>query len=373
MERLRSAGTNIDRLETLAAEFDYQGNQTCATDGLCATSCPVEIDTGKLIKEMRFRHLSPAADTLASLIANHMGIVTASLRLLLNLQYAKHRILGTKLMTAGARSLRWLSRNRIPLWNPSVPKGADPLPVPSRFDRSSPGVVYFPTCINRTMGTARGEEGEPSLNTLIVRLLEKSGYRVILPQHPESLCCGMAFASKGFRAQGDRKAQELQTALVKASENGTYPVLVDMSPCLYRMKEVFTANLKLYEPVKFILDHLVDRLDFTKTRETVAVHTTCSAEKMGLAGELRKVAERCADKVVVPPTVGCCGWAGDRGFTYPELNASALRELRASLPPNCTAGYSTSRTCEIGLSVHGGIPYRSILYLVDRCTTPKAM
>jgi D-lactate dehydrogenase len=372
MERLRSTGSNIDRLETLAAEFDYQGNQTCATDGLCATSCPVDIDTGKLIKEMRFHHLSPLADTLATLAANHMGFVTGSLRLMLNVLHAKHCILGTGILTGGARFLRWISRNNIPLWNPSMPKGADRLPQPSSVDVSAPAVVYFPTCINRTMGPAKGYTGEPSLNALVVRLLEKSGYRVILPEHLENLCCGMAFASKGFKSQGDRKARELQAALVKASANGTHPVLVDMSPCLYRMKEVFSADLKLYEPVRFVLDHLADRLEFRMAPETVAVHTTCSAEKMGLAGELRKVAELCAQKVVAPPAIGCCGWAGDRGFTYPELNASALQELRASLPADCTSGYSTSRTCEIGLSVHSGIPYRSILYLVDRCTAPKS-
>jgi D-lactate dehydrogenase len=253
-----------------------------------------------------------------------------------------------------------------------MPKGADRLPQPSSVDVSAPAVVYFPTCINRTMGPAKGDTGEPSLNALVVRLLEKSGYRVILPEHLENLCCGMAFASKGFKSQGDRKARELQAALVKASANGTHPVLVDMSPCLYRMKEVFSADLKLYEPVRFVLDHLADRLEFRMAPETVAVHTTCSAEKMGLAGELRKVAELCAQKVVAPPAIGCCGWAGDRGFTYPELNASALQELRASLPADCTSGYSTSRTCEIGLSVHSGIPYRSILYLVDRCTAPKS-
>jgi D-lactate dehydrogenase len=71
--------------------------------------------------------------------------------------------------------------------------------------------------------------------------------------------------------------------------------------------------------------------------------------------------------------VGCCGWAGDRGFTYPELNRAALGTLRKSLPEGCEEGFSTSRTCEIGLSLHSGISYKSIVYLVDRCTTPKQL
>jgi D-lactate dehydrogenase len=330
----------------------------------------VSIDTGKLIKELRFHRISPGADKLANLIASNLGMVTALLRVILNVVHGIHRATGTGFMSGASRALRTISRNRLPLWNPAMPKGAPPLTRPTQGS-GKPAVVYFPTCINRSMGPALGDDGLPSLSTLVVRLLEKGGYRVILPEQMDRLCCGMAFASKGFRDQGDHKAMELQTALIHASNGGEYPVLVDMSPCLYRMKEVFTADLKLYEPVRFVLDHLMDRLEFSRMPGTVAVHTTCSSEKMGLAGPLRKLAEACAEHVVAPAEVGCCGWAGDRGFTYPELNASALRELHGALPPEVKEGFSTSRTCEIGLTLHSGVPYRSILYLVDRCTRAK--
>ena len=76
----------------------------------------------------------------------------------------------------------------------------------------------------------------------------------------------------------------------------------------------------------------------------------------------------CAQKVFTPERVGCCGFAGDRGFTHPELNESALKELKAAVSQTCIAGYSNSRTCEIGLSLHSGLYYKSILYLVDECT-----
>jgi D-lactate dehydrogenase len=42
-----------------------------------------------------------------------------------------------------------------------------------------------------------------------------------------------------------------------------------------------------------------------------------------------------------------------------------LRKLRQQLPEDCRAGYSSSRTCEIGLSLHSERYYRSIVYLVD--------
>jgi D-lactate dehydrogenase len=91
---------------------------------------------------------------------------------------------------------------------------------------------------------------------------------------------------------------------------------------------------------------------------------------MGAVDQLAAIATRCSDKVVSVDSVLCCGFAGDKGFNQPELNDHALRHLKEALPADCTAGYSSSRTCEIGLSGHAGIPYRSIIRLVDACARP---
>jgi D-lactate dehydrogenase len=127
-------------------------------------------------------------------------------------------------------------------------------------------------------------------------------------------------------------------------------------------------DLKIFEPIEFILDYLVDKLHFNKVEDVITIHTTCSSTKMGLTEKFEKLAKLCTDNVIIPKEVGCCGFAGDRGFTYPELNESALRNLKSSLPDNCNEGYSTSKTCEIGLSLNSGIEYKSIVYLVDKVT-----
>jgi D-lactate dehydrogenase len=76
--------------------------------------------------------------------------------------------------------------------------------------------------------------------------------------------------------------------------------------------------------------------------------------------------------VIVPEGVGCCAFAGDKGFTNPELNSWALRKLRENIVKSgAVAGYSNSRTCEIGLSLHSGIPYMGIAHLVNRVSSPK--
>ena len=238
--------------------------------------------------------------------------------------------------------------------------------VKGRPDR----VVYFPSCLARTMGPARGDPDRRALATATLSVLEKAGCDVVFPARLASLCCGLAFESKGFPRQADEKARELEAALLEASEGGRHPVLCDTSPCVQRMKATLDARLALHEPAELVHDRLMGRLRFERRAGTVALHVTCSTTKMGLEPKLRAVAEACAERVVVPAT-GCCGFAGDKGFTTPELTASALAGLRASLPKECERGYSNSRGCEIGLTAHSGLPYQSIVYLVDACTSPR--
>jgi D-lactate dehydrogenase len=240
-----------------------------------------------------------------------MDNVTAVMRGGLNIADFFHTILGTTLMEKISKGLRKLSGNTIPLWNKYMPKGTKKF-IPVNIERKDNPlkVVYFPTCINRSMGVSKDYEEKVSLIEKTESLLKKAGYDVIYPKNLDNLCCGMAFASKGYKKQGDKKLSELEQALLEATNNGEYPVYVDMSPCLYRMKEGITSGLKLYEPVEFILEHVVDKLKIKKLPETVAIHTTCSSTKMGLANDLKKLAGMCAENVIVPEGVGCCGWAG---------------------------------------------------------------
>ncbi len=203
-------------------------------------------------------------------------------------------------------------------------------------------------------------------------LLEKAGYTVIFPEGLGHLCCGQPFDSKGLADLAQAKADEVSRALAAASRDGEIPIVSDTSPCSYRLKQALPAHLRPADIVEFIHDHLLARLDVVRQPGPVALHVTCSGRKMGLEGKLKAIGSACAEVAMVPVSVGCCGWAGDKGFTTPELNAHALRGLKEELPDDCAAGYSHSRTCEIGLSVHAERPYRSIVYLVDACTRPRA-
>jgi D-lactate dehydrogenase len=364
--RLAAAGEAPERRERLLDEYRYQGDETCATDGLCATACPVAIDTGELTKRLRADVRTERARALAGAVAGRFAGVQAGMRLGLGAADAAHAILGTRLMSALARGARAATGGRVPLWNAAMPRPARKVRPPAR-NGSARTAVYFPSCIVRTMGgPARGEEDDRGVAEAMLSVLAKAGCDVVVPEALGSLCCGMPFESKGFPEPAAAKARELEAALLEASRGGELPVVCDTSPCLQRMRRTLDPRLRLFEPVEFVHDHLRGALAFERRAGKVAVHVTCSSQKLGVGPKLEALARACAESVVVPP-VGCCGFAGDKGFTHPELNASALAGLRAAVA-GCEAGYSNSRTCEIGLSLHGGIPYRSILFLIDGCT-----
>ena len=374
ISRLKQSGTAPERLSLLEKQYRYPGNQTCAGDGLCSMSCPMNINTGDLTHIIR-QEILPKGSLgykAGDFVANHFAGVKSSLRPVLSLANFGHSVLGTKAMSSITKGMHNVLG--VPLWTPAMPKAYS-------IDKSQLStvncqlnkVVYFPSCINQTMGLPKKSPVEQPLVNKMISLLQKGGYEVIFPENMEKLCCGTIWESKGMLDIADCKSAELEAALWKASEQGRYPVLCDQSPCLHRMRETI-HKMKLYEPAEFIYTFLRNRLVFTPTDRPVAVHITCSMRKMGLADTITALARLCSSKVIVPEEVGCCGFAGDRGFTYPELNAYALRKLRPQIEAaGVSIGYSNSRTCEIGLTTNSGIPYVSIVYLVDECTQPATV
>jgi len=350
----------------LRPSYAYDALDTCAGCGLCATACPVGIETGKLVKAQRGEAFGALAHGVGRAVASHYGTVSVGVRAGLAAASLLHAAIGTRAMGAITGGMRKLSANRIPPWTPHTPRAAR-FSVPQAAERSDP-VVYFPSCATRSMGPARGDPVVDSVPTVTDRVLRRAGYAPIYPENMGGLCCGQPFESKGLLATADDKAAELEAALRAASDGGRLPIVFDTSPCAYRMKRQVEGRLDVLDISEALQRLVLPRLKLTPVAGTVALHPVCSVRKQGLETVLREVAQACAAHVVQPERVGCCGWAGDKGWTAPELNAHALRDLRASIPAGCADGYSSSRTCEIGLAQHSGITYRSIVHLVDRAS-----
>ena len=370
-----------ERLNEFLDIFAYAGNSTCAADGMCEVKCPVGINTGELVKSIRNREMESARNSksLAGAVARNFGAVSSMVPPLLNTVSMAHGILGEGVLKGVSKMLNSASGNMIPVWNPYMPTGAPklPAPLPARADAApSKGiprkVVYLPSCVTRMMGPVKGEEANGGVADAMMSILDKAKYEVVYPEGLNSQCCGMIFNSRGLKDQSLAKGYDLEQALLKASDGGKYPIIVDTSPCLAQIKEQLESpelRFALYEPSEFIANHLVDKLEWKKVKKHIAVHVPCSSKKMGVEQTFMKLASKCADEVT-GTGIPCCGMAGDRGMRFPEITDSALGYM--NLPSTCSDGYSTSRTCEVNLSNHAdGVPFRGLVYLVDEATSAK--
>ncbi len=348
LSQLQGAEARATR-ETLERQFGYDGVATCAADGMCQASCPVEIDTGALMKERRAAEHSWGAGRLAGVVADQFAAASSLVRTSLrapNLLRAFGFVAGTQL-----------------------PPPAPPLPQPKQAP-GRPRVVYFPSCLTRTLGAA---EGARPLAAAMLDVLEAAGYEIAYPAQVEGLCCGMPFASKAFEAAAERAAERTREALWAASHDGRDPVVIDASPCALTLCEAAAEAFATSGRVLRVLDFPVfwarealKRLPaLRKLAGPIVLHPTCSLQRGGGADDLRRAAEAHAEAVIVPLFAECCGFAGDRGFVVPELTASATRAEAEELNAIAASGYySTCRTCELGLSRATGQTYRSLVHLI---------
>jgi D-lactate dehydrogenase len=351
MVRLRERDPEGSALAELVADFAYDGVDTCATDGLCATACPVGIDTGRLVKRLRGEGRSAASQEVVRLVASRQALVEPLARLALRV--------GRRVR----RELPPAARNGLP-----------------KTSRAGAGAVYLPSCVSRVVGP--DDPREAGLPQLVVEVAARAGVPVWIPGDAAGHCCGLAFSSKGFRPAYAEAVNRTVEALWRWTGGGALPVVVDSSPCSHTLKECAAdlsarnrerfAGVRILDSVEFAHDEILPRQPPQPVVGPVVLHPTCSVRRMNLEGKLLRVAEACAGSAVVPRSAGCCGFAGDRGFSHPELTASATRAEAAEVAAASYGGfYSTSRTCEIGLTRATGRPFRPLWALLERATRPS--
>ncbi|MGF1887758.1 FAD-binding oxidoreductase [Photobacterium profundum] len=367
IQRREAAGETANSA-ALRDVFEYQGLDTCAATGLCADRCPVGINTGDLVKKLRtakYQKFTP----IARWTADHFTATTKMVNVGLKANELAQKVLGEKAVGKVTNGIRNLTGGKTPIWMPEIPTSNSHQPKNTKAHTGvNKKVVYLPSCASRTMGQQAGNTDSRSLTEVTTSLIKKAGFDIIIPKSLADQCCGMPYDSKGMTALAKQKSQQLEDVLWQASEQGKWPVLMDTSPCAKRSIEQFTQPMEVLEPTGFVLKYLLNYLSISPIEETVMLHVTCSSRRMSLENSMLELANACASEVIIPEHIQCCGWAGDKGFTTPELNAAAVHPLKEQVPNNCTRGFSNSRTCEIGLSHHSGIPYQSILYLVDEAT-----
>jgi len=380
LQRLKDAGNQAEYL-ALDKDFVYMGLDTCAADGLCATACPVSIDTGKLVKHFRHARHTGIAHWIANTMASNLGLVEFGGRMAITMGHLVQRTFGAGLMAAITGVLDKMTRATM---NEAFWKWSKEMPRPRKGKvpfRSSEGAeaVYFPACISRIMGALPGEPDDTSVMEAFVNCADRAGVKLHVPKEAGGNCCGMPFGSKGFDHAHELAVGKTVENFYRWSKGGTIPVVVDTSPCSYTLKTARTHltevqqkmfdKLKIYDSVEYAHDFLLPHLTIQRKVFSVALHPVCSVTKMGETDKLRELATACSNTVLVPRDAGCCGFAGDRGFLFPELTESATRRESAQATEQEQWGYfSSSRTCEVGMTRSTGKIYRSFLHLLDYAT-----
>jgi D-lactate dehydrogenase len=336
--------------KVLRKEFAYDVLDTCAVDGLCANACPVDINTGDLVKRLRNENHSPMQNAIALFIARNFSVAETLVKTGINL--GAHRIFSSSPLMKYVR--------------------ASPQVAP--IEHNNAQIIYFPSCVSRMMGS--GSQNKHDLMHTFISVCNKVGIHVAIPRNIKGSCCSQIFSSKGFYNAYKYKANDIVDRLWNASHSGEIPIVTDVSSCAYTLQQIRTAlspaqqakfdRIQIMDSVEFLHDMVLPLVKDVKRKESIVLHPVCSLQKMGTWSKFVSVARFFADKVTVPANAGCCGMAGDRGFIAPALTVSASEKEAAEVKKERYDGYySSTKTCEMALSHAVGMDYESILYLVD--------
>ncbi|MFU8875403.1 FAD-binding and (Fe-S)-binding domain-containing protein [Micromonospora sp. SL4-19] len=357
----RAAG-DLALARELEDAYGYDGVDTCAVDGMCATACPVLINTGDLVKRLRTERTGRAAQAGWRGAANRWGAANRGMARGLNLAGAVPPAL-PEAATRAARAV--LGADRIPQWRRDLPRGGEarrPHPV------DEPDAVFVPSCLGTLFAPA---EAGPGVATALLTLAERAGIRLLVPDGVTSMCCGTPWSSKGLTAGYQTMRDRVPPALRTASRDGALPVVSDAASCTEGFTKLLAdaGELRVVDAVAYAATELLPRLTVRRRLGSLALHPTCSSTRLGLDEALLTVARAIADEVVVPDGWQCCGFAGDRGLLHPELTAAATRDEAHAVSARPFDGYaSVNRTCEIGMARATGQPYRHLLELLADAT-----
>jgi D-lactate dehydrogenase len=359
---------------TLLEQYQYDGIETCAVDGLCATACPVDINTGDLIKRLRKENHSLSANNNALRVAKNFARVQTLVRFALTAGAGINSVFGKGVMSAVTKGLKSLVQAS-PLWSSKLSKPPDLSVLKDRQSSKGPqSIVYFPSCISRIMGSYAGKE--KNIMETFISVCDKANIDVTVIRDVNSSCCSQIFSSKGFTEAYQFTANKIIDNLWQSSNEGRLPVVIDVSSCAYtlhQLRPILTAEnktkfdrLKILDTVEFLHDFILPKVEPKAKTKNIVLHPVCSLQKMKTEEKFVTVAKHFASTVTVPKHSGCCGMAGDRGFLFPELTASATAPEGNEVRQQTYDGYySTTKTCEIAMSEAVSQNYESILYLVD--------
>lgn len=350
-----------DLLKQVAESYEYEAVETCAVDGMCAVACPLDIDTGVLVRRQRAEEVGAVEKAAWLQAARTWALATRLGSAALTLAKSAPPLADA----ASGVGRRALGADTIARYDPRLPRGAGIRRRPRRRERGGTGVAaYFPSCL-QTMLAGSGEGVFGAFRELCLR----AEIRVTM-LNADGLCCGAPWRAKGIPEGYELMRRKVHSEIVMPDQ---LPIVTDASSCTASLAEMAKHwRIPVLDVVEFAADELLPRLAVTSPISSISLHPTCSSTRLGINEDLTEIARFISDDVSVPLSWACCGFAGDRGLLHPELTSSATRELAAEVAERDYGAYaSVNRTCELGMSRATGRPYRHIIELLEEATRPR--
>ena len=378
--------------------YKYLGEQTCATCSMCATLCPLEIDTAKIALKLSAKRAKKEGGFLGFITKNlskNIALMTSLAQNLTSFSNALQDIFGRKNMHSLTRALHTVIGT--PLLPQNMPKSNEKR-LFSNIQNQNPNgeVVYFTSCLNRIFAPKTPKDLERvfdfaksldrPLQEVFESLCKKAKFDLYYPKNIQNLCCGKAY--KNHKNEGKELAKKAYFALKEASQNGKIPIVCDHSACsLEMLKQIkdFEAQEKLakrdieainplrfYDLPAFVNEHLLPHLEIApyeihikrengntgknnaqtnaqERREKIAIYAHCGSRSLSVKSykweeSIFSLANACGAEIVQDLQVKCCGFAGNKGFITPSLNESALKYFGANYLKDFAQDFS--RDCD---------------------------
>ncbi len=346
----------------LVAELErdqrYSVVQTCAVDGMCQTACPVQINTGDLVRNLRAEAAPKVLDFAWKQAARVWDPFTrvASVGMTVVDKVPTPLVRG---VLGVARKVT--SADLIPTLSAELPPGGE---VRRPQHSSSPEAVFMPACVGTMF--ASGKDGSKGVGHALLRLADRAGVRLEVPDEIGSLCCGTPWKSKGMLSGEKHMDARLARVLGEATNNWELPIICDNVSCTegiqIALRHQGVENATVLDATTFAAQKIAPKLPELPREKLAVVHPTCSSTRLGSNDALIVLAGLVADQVVVPDGWRCCAFAGDRGLLHEELTASATADEAAAVAELDAQLYlSCNRTCELGMTRATGRTYVHVL------------
>ncbi len=373
--RAASESGDLALLRELEQDYEYDAVDTCAVDGMCQTACPVDINTGDLVKRLRGDAAGPVASKVWRTAARHWQGTTRAASTALTVTRA---LPDPVVRVPNELARRVGDEDVVPLWSTELPGGGSPRPEgraprdPADRSPVAREVVYFSACVSSMFGPS---DVGPGVRDAFITLCRQAGVALVAPDGLPGLCCGTPFRSKGMLEGAAEMESRVAQALWDATRSGELDVVCDAASCTEGLEKSLAhaaetdgryAGIRVVDAVAFVAAQVLPSLPAPRRVGRVALHPTCSSTELGLNDALLTVARAVADEVFVPDSWGCCAFAGDRGLLHPELTASATRVQSAEIADAgpFDAYASCNRTCELGMTRATGQQYQHVLELL---------